>query len=74
MGGKNRSVQLSKWTEGPNSIWNLQIDETEVTYQLLTRKWRVEAQLENEVTKRRKLKKEFSELKHTSVRQGKLSS
>ena len=67
--GENRSVQLSKWTEGPNSIWNLQINKTEVTYQLLTRKRRVEAQLENEVTKCRKLQKEISELKHTNIKQ-----
>ena len=71
MGGKDRSIQLYKWKEGPNSIWNLQINETEVCCQLLNRKRRVEAQLENEVAKRRKLEKEVTELKNTNVKQAK---
>ena len=66
LGGKKRPEQLRRWKEGPESVWNFTVNEAEVSRQLLKRKRQVEVQLEQQVTKRRKLEKEVNELKRTT--------
>lgn len=71
LGGKKRPEQLRRWKEGSESVWNFTVNEAEVRHQLLKRKRQVEVQLEQQVTKRRKLEKEVNELKRTNKKQAK---
>ena len=66
LGGKKRPEQLRRWKEGPESVWNFTVNEAEVRHQLLKRKRQVEVQLEQQVTKRKKLEKEVNKFKRTN--------
>ena len=71
LGGKNRQQQLEKWKKGSNSTWNFEVNEIEVNRQLLHRKRNIEAQLDEECTKRRKLQSEVGMLQRTTKQQAK---
>jgi len=67
-----RNIQNS-YADGKEqeSVWNFTVNEAEVRHQLLKRKRQVEVQLEQQVTKRRKLEKKVNELKRTNKKQAK---
>lgn len=71
-GGKQREQQLLNWKEGKDSVWNFEVSEVEVNRQLLKRKRCVEAQIEEEVEKRRKLESEVKTLQCTTKKQSKM--
>ena len=50
-GSKKCSQQLDNWKSGQDSIWEFSINEVELNKQLLTRKRKIEMQLDKEVKK-----------------------
>ena len=67
-----RSQQLAKWKNGKESVWNFNVNEVEVNCQMLKRKHSVEALLEDESAKRKKLDSEVKQLQATTKRQAKI--
>ena len=70
--GKMRSQQLAKWKNGKESVWNFNVNEVEINCQMLKRKRSVEALLEDESAKRKKLDSEVKQLQATTKRQAKI--
>ncbi len=58
-----------KWRNGVDSTWHFKISESEVTRQMLKRKCDMQTQLNDERTKRIKLKCEVRKLQHTARQQ-----
>ena len=74
LGGKNRQEQLDKWKDGHDATWNFTVSGIEVNRQLLSKKRKLEEQLNEENAKRRKLEKEVSILTKTTKQQAKTIS
>ena len=66
LGTKNRSAKLVTWK---NENWEFSITDVEAKRQLLTRKRKVEIQLDKEVVKRQKLEKKVVVLTATNMHQ-----
>ena len=73
-GGTKRKLQLTKWKDGKESMWDLEVNEGEVNRQLLKRKRVVETQLDEELSKRKKMEVEVKALRKTSKNQAKVIS
>ena len=71
-GSTKRSQQLDSWNNGHDSTWEFNVDKMELNKQLLTKKRKVEVQLDKVVTKRRKLENEVAVLKETNKQQAKV--
>lgn len=72
LGGTKRQQQLEKWRRGDHATWNFQVNETEVSRQLLHKKRKVEAQMDEECTKRRKLESELGMQQKVNKQQAKV--
>ncbi len=59
-GGAKRKQQLLKW---PSTSWKFEVSEVKVNHQLINRKRKLESQLEEENSKRRRLESELKNLK-----------
>ena len=60
LGGKKRTQQLNKWKE---SVWEFKVGKAEINNLLEARKRKLEAQISEEISKRKKLKVLFQSLK-----------
>ena len=58
LGTKNHQEQLNKWKNGRDATWNFTLSGMETNRQLLSKKRKLEEQLDKENSKRRKLEKE----------------
>ena len=65
LGSKSRLIKLDQWKHGKNSVWKFVIDGVKLSHQLLNQKRKIEAQLNEEVVKRRKCEEEFLKLQKT---------
>ena len=65
LGSKSRLIKLDQWKHGKNSVWKFVIDGVKLSHQLLNQKQKIEAQLNEEVVKRRKCEEEFLKLQKT---------
>ncbi len=65
-GGAKRKQQLLKW---PSTSWKFEVSEVKVNHQLINRKRKLESQLEEENSKRRRLERELKNLKKSTKEQ-----